>query len=552
MASRDQVLAASIASLPWVLDGIAEDERWALRYIKDIHAAEHSLGERLAAFPWVSDDIIDDERWALRYIRDIHALEPSLGKRLAAFPWVNDGITDDERWSTQYLSNLAGHSLPLGTRVTEFAWLADDLVKPERNALQNIAALASRDLPAALVVAEYPWMADDILDAEWNLMGDLVALADAHTALAGTVTGFSWMADGITDDERWAVGSLRNLAEKEASVALQVAAMPFLTASVDTRDWHALSSMVTLSGSAAGLALLTEQGWFQAGLDDDEAAFVSVLADLADRSPGECRDMVVTHYIQSATVSLPLAGDIQLVAFRATPFQANNDLMDQVANAVRAMEGLMGVPFPRREVIVLFVDPMYAPGDPNSVIVALNVGTHMVVTRPEVTRGEYRQTVAHEVAHYYWGIGDAPLWFREGGSDFLASYALDQSGWRSLATRRINVSSDEVRYCSLNGIEDIQKLNDLLALQGYAAHAATAYFICNYYLGEYLLLNLYQTMGPEASSNAWNQLYLLAEGEDRQLTEDEIYQAFLRNTPASELDEVKSMYDQWHGGDLVE
>ena len=127
---------------------------------------------------------------------------------------------------------------------------------------------------------------------------------------------------------------------------------------------------------------------------------------------------------------------------------------------------------------------------------------------------------------------------------------MDQSGWRSLSDRTWDVSYRDTSWCVGVGINYIQQLNDQLAQQGYAAHASTQQFICNYSLGEYLLLNLYQVMGPEAFGDAWNQLYLLAKGEDRELTEDEIYQAFFRNTPAGQVDELNSLYDRWHGGDF--
>ena len=463
------------------------------------------------------DGITEDEMWALRYLADLAGQDLSLGQTISGYPWVLDNITEDERWSLRFLHDLTVHSLQLGTSTAEFVWLADNLEEHERNALQNLAALAYWNLPAALGVTDYPWLADGITDAEWDALGGLASLAETDTSLAG-----------------------------------QLAAMTFLASSFEVRDKDALWSIFSLNESAANLALLTEQDWFQDGLDDEEAAFVSVLADLAERSPDEFRAMVDAHYTQSRSLSLPLTGDVDLIAFRLTPFPGHSNIMDQVEDAIRAFEDLMDVPFPRREVILLFVNPMYEWPAVNTFVSARHVGTHMLVTREEVIEGDYRHTVPHEVAHYYWGYENAPVWFAEGGADFLTSYALDQSGWRSLSNRRTDVWNDDVRWCNLRGIEYIQQLIDLLALDGYAAHAATPQFLCNYALGEYLMLNLYQTMGPEASSDAWNELFLLAKGENRELTEDEIYQAFLRNTPAGQVDEFRSLYDQWHGGELGE
>jgi hypothetical protein len=191
---------------------------------------------------------------------------------------------------------------------------------------------------------------------------------------------------------------------------------------------------------------------------------------------------------------------------------------------------------------LIFVDPFeWAPqGD---VTIALHVGTHMLVTRPEVIQGDFRHALAHEVAHYYWGSGNAPVWLREGGADFLASYALDWSQWESLADRRHDLDIGGTRTCATRGVQSIQQLS---------GDSDSPNFYCNYALGEFLLLNLYQIMGTDGSTSAWKQLYLLAEPEGRLVTEIEIHQAFLQHTPADQVAEFTTLYNRWHGGDFSE
>ena len=64
------------------------------------------------------------------------------------------------------------------------------------------------------------------------------------------------------------------------------------------------------------------------------------------------------------------------------------------------------------------------------------------------------------------------------------------------------------------------------------------------------MLELYQAMGFEGSSTAWNELYRLSESEGREVTEVEIRQAFLSHASTDQLDEVLRLYQRWHRGDF--
>ncbi len=355
--------------------------------------------------------------------------------------------------------------------------------------------------------------------------------------------------DGITEDERWTLWLLRAKASSNLSLAKDLMKMPFLTTSFEVRDRHALNSLRLLGESPANLELVTGQSWFQDGMDDVDAAFLSVLYDLSIRSPAEFTAMVQTRYDKTTSFTLPLAGEAEIIAFRPTPFSRTSAALSQAESAVRAMEELMGVPFPRNEIILLFLNPMDFQGS-GVITLALHVGTHMVVSRPEVIQGDFDHTLAHEIAHYYWSSRNAPLWFREGGADFLSSYALAQSDQVSLTQRRHVLDIGGARRCAITGIDYIQRLIDDLAAQGYSKYTSSLSFLCNYALGEFLLLELYQAMGFEGSSTAWNELYRLSESEGREVTEVEIRQAFLSHASTDQLDEVLRLYQRWHRGDF--
>ena len=375
--------------------------------------------------------------------------------------------------------------------------------------------------------------------------GVLAEMTGKDASLVADLISLSWVVDDITDQERWALSYLSQVADQDIALAKLLATMNFYTESVEDRDVWALISLLDLSTSDR--AYLVGQDWFSDGLDDDEAAFVAVLGDLAKRSPQQFQGLVDTQYIQSTTVDLPLAGEVALIGVRPSPFKPFDPGLPLVEDSLLAMESFMNVPFPREEVIVLFVDP-FEFNPINDFTLALYLGTHLLVTRPEVIQGDFRRTVAHEVAHYYWQSSNAPLWFREGGADFLAGYTLDWNGRQTLAERHHDLDTSDVQICANRGQDSIQELLDLLQLQGYAKHQSTPYFLCNSILGEFLLIKLYQTIGLDGASAAWTELYMIWQSEGRAVTEAEIYQAFLRNTSIGQVNDFQGVYDRWHGG----
>jgi hypothetical protein len=98
------------------------------------------------------------------------------------------------------------------------------------------------------------------------------------------------------------------------------------------------------------------------------------------------------------------------------------------------------------------------------------------------------------------------------------------------------------------GIKNIQKLLDLIETDGYYQHQDRPYSWCNYTLGEFFFLNLYETMGHDPFTAVFKEIYQLSIAESRPITEEEIYGAFLDHTPADRVVDFKELYDSRHGG----
>ena len=543
MSSRDSVSAAEVAQLSWVRDGIDSQELTALSQL--VLMSRHGAGTALAMLelPWVRDEISEPEQQSLESIAVLAREDSGVAETVAGFPWLTDSVSEDEQWSLWSLAELIAHSYELGNRAANFPWLNDSITEEERWALANLRELAFHSLELGSVTSKYPWVANDITDAErWSLRG-IRDLTQISVDLGSKVAGFTWMADSITQDKRWALRYLSDLAEKDESLANQLLAGEFLSESFDERDGHALLSILQISDSPEDLALLRGTPWFVDGITHEDAALLTVWSRQSIISPDEFRTLLEAYEYQSKIASIPLAGDVQLTILRLSPETAlkAQGQMDRLENAVRHTEEFFGVPFPQKDIILLYAET-------GTLTTGVHAGTHMVVDRPVSIQGDLRRVEAHEVGHYYWGTSTVPLWFREGGADFIASYVIEQVYGDSLRSRFNSVGGGEARYCASLGMETIQDLLDNLAIVGYTEQSGRPYFGCNYVLGEALFLELYDTIGATAFRDLWNGTYLAGESAGKQFTESEIYQMYRDATPTGQEVTFQQIYSLWHGG----
>ena len=197
--------------------------------------------------------------------------------------------------------------------------------------------------------------------------------------------------------------------------------------------------------------------------------------------------------------------------------------------AVESMEAFMGTPWPQPDVIVL----QELESDLGTNVSGWNSGTHIVVKNTSTN------LTYHELAHFYFGAGaSVPGWLSEGSADFLM-----------LHTHR---STGDAGSISLFYFHDRMLILEECAPHGWTnAHefvetgAGGTY--CEYLLGGQFLAGMYRTQGHEVVSSALRELFETGESTGGQATEDEIYRAFLTNTPSSQRDEFRVWYHCLHG-----
>ena len=241
--------------------------------------------------------------------------------------------------------------------------------------------------------------------------------------LAKKVAEYSWIAGDVTRHKWISIAKIANLVDQDRDLANQLADMPFFSEAVTRLDVDTLASVDNLQVNYPKiLEELLLQGWYLNGMDDLEAALVMIAGAQGSAllGPDDLRGFLVKHHADSRSVTLPLTGDIELVFIQSVQNKLNEDIVDQVEDAVRLLEEFMSTPFPTSEVVLLMATPGELSRDTD--VIGLNRGTHMVIDPSLARQGDNNRVLNHQVAHYYWGTPEAPLWFREGAADFLSSY----------------------------------------------------------------------------------------------------------------------------------
>ena len=329
--------------------------------------------------------------------------------------------------------------------------------------------------------------------------------------------------------------ALRNFADAHPEIAVLVTTVPDENGSLIASVLSSLRNM--LSRNPGRSEQFLSQSWFQDGLTEEEAALIVALGptlyDDVD-SDEVFADLLQRGHVRSETISLPLAGEVDLFAVGRSEFELEG-LLENMAFAVESMEGFMGTPWPKPDVIVL-LELESRLGSRN---LGWNVGYYVVLKDPS------KSTTYHELAHHYFKSTIGPRWLTEGGADFLYFYTLNltEGGTFDAAYIDADYIKDQkiiAAACAPDGSANVHGWNETGAGSN----------LCPYYLGRQFLQGMYRALGHEVVSSALRELYETSLTPMRRSAaeeEDEIYQAFLTNTPSSQRDEFRFRYHCLHG-----
>lgn len=374
---------------------------------------------------------------------------------------------------------------------------------------------------AAVTVAPFdmgslPWVADGISDQDERAREHINALTQIDAAMAQRIASAAWLADGVSGTELLLLDELEFLAKIHPTTAIPVTTIP-------EGSGRLLASVLKSRGrfldvKPSRLRQVVGQPWFQDGLTGEEAALLIALSETT-LSEEEFEDLLNHAYVLSDTVTLPLAGDVNLYAVSRSQERLTGAL-ETMTVAVDSMEYTTGIPWPNPNVIMLQELEATLRSDAGG----WYAGTHFVV------QSTSRNLAYHELAHYY--TFDSPKWMVEGMADFLMLHAL-REGTSAIAGDITAIAET----CAPHGSANIHGWNK--------TEAGPA--ICPYLLGRQFLNRMFRVLGRQVVSSALRELYEDWAATGGPASEDEIYQAFLTNTPPSKQDEFRLWYGRLHG-----
>ena len=138
---------------------------------------------------------------------------------------------------------------------------------------------------------------------------------------------------------------------------------------------------------------ITSQSWFQDGLTKEEAALVVTLRTAAG-SEDVFRDLIQDGHMQSETISLPLAGEVDLFAVGRSELEPGRRARKDVVSPSHRWKDFMGTRWPTSVVTVLHElesdlgSSFLTPGG--------MTGDHAVV------KNTSKNLTYHELAHFYF------------------------------------------------------------------------------------------------------------------------------------------------------
>ena len=502
MEQYDTEAADAISVLPWVEDGLVNGDQDMVIDLQLMAAESRDVFWALMRLPWIRER----SETAFYVIRDFGYIATGEDRdgdsalRIANMPFL-ETMESIDRFVTRILSR---------THLREPGSLPELLSDPRLRS-------GITDASAGVVL--------------------MLGLEEDSPEIAEQLWALPWIADGFTEGEAPLLERLILLAKKDIRLALVAGEYIDPTRDVSAYLLRVLLSF-TWSGQGVGLGELESQTWFSDGLGDQEAALMVTLFDVARRNPELYSDLLGSRHTQYRTVSLPLAGEVNIWVIQNDTFPPGEDLLTIIEDTARIAEGFLGVAFPTTDIILLVV-----PNDAG--IGGGHHGTHMVLTR---WLGNVNN-IPHETAHYYFFFNFGQVWFREGAAQFVEAYVNDRKGVEDLADRMAEVSGSRQRGC--HEYENIRHYNYHLE------HILRGRFFpggCAYGLGEDFLFNVLETVGEEAMSSALRELYLsndveyLLSERGEPPTEEEIYRAFLKHAPPDRKEAFRDLYRRLHGG----
>ena len=490
----------------WEQDGLTPTEEATLKFLEEIKAVDELLFENLRSAPWLLDEVSDSDYLGVINLSLIASADAITARKVVALPWIQTA----DPWSS-----IAG-SL----------------------ALNSLRDIVGKDPVLARLIVRLPAFGDGITMDEAGYLSEIEPGRERRTQPAWIKPLFEFASGGQQLYSNFSVRDRRGSAVDSAFAAIAKA--------IEAKEEHGW----------VVLELFIFQPWVQDGITHAEALLLRFAAQkvlhrqYALFAPDDSFLLSLMRGGGDSVASDSFAtseGEVNLFVIRLPSLKAHDQYVLQLLRtSIVELEDFIGYPHPRANSvsfpIVLFM--RFDPEEEGRRAVVGGAegyfhGDH-IVTDGDPSDQFFERIIYHEMTHEYIA---GKRWINEGQAEFMASYILDKTGRESLEDRYEHVQMLIERRCvELNGWSVIQDLLD-------SPRGAVSFTACHYLMGERFFLGMYNALGHETVSSAFEEIYRnRVEGTGPSDLEERVYRAFLSNTPPDKRDDFRNLYRVLHGG----
>ena len=512
----------------------------------DVASAENVLNTRF----FDDDEFVGDEISGLLEVIEYTSSNPAFGLLISELDWILDGVDFWERDVLFFVSRFFEIDPELGSKAFEIGWIVSYSEEDPGGQLKSMTQLleiAQVDSDFASQMMDWDWIRDDLEYAEPNLLGVVYELVDRDLRIAKLLPLV--VADGFetVDEDTYQIANTvltMTFNDRETAYSLLKQA----------KDWSpkitrfVMESMhLMIVFRPISFELMARQSWYQDGVDIDEAVFIGALGS-GTRAGGVTgsgdtffEDLLRSHDVQKRRLDFPLAGEVTVWVVKHLPFERGENLAGDIGASAREIEAFFEQPFPAKELIVVVAEG-------NSTGRTRNLGDHIFVNASLPDPNTPLETVKKNLVGYYLRDRVGGHWLAASAVEILGRYPDELSFNRRQGHEKQRYKDNVLWRCYyFNGIEDIQSAIDL-------DESGRPDNLCAESLGDLLLYDLFEAMGWDAMGRALGDIYersslILDERNTRfSLTEETLYETFMRHAPRGSAEDVREAYERLHRG----
>ena len=312
---REAVVAQLAETLPWRLSGNSADGP-VTDALVDTWLCHPALAHEIVLMPWVVDGIEEGEYYALLKIENIACGHEALAEDLLTLR--NSQDFDTLLWFVDVIVQVDAQ---LARRVLNLPWAVDGLTQPEYHVLSKLTGRIPPDGELIRRMLGMAWVTDGITKVESEAVDDLVSIWRYGETVRDAVFAFPWVLDGVTEAEEAGLWGISGISYSDQSLASEVmGSMSELLSLSGDLAVYALPAIGQIGEFPDDLKPLVALPWFADGLDPEEAAFVTTLVPVVYDDPRLYAELLHSRFSLSRTISLPLAGPVNLWVFQNAPF----------------------------------------------------------------------------------------------------------------------------------------------------------------------------------------------------------------------------------------